>query len=98
MICANDGCENEFEKITYNQKYCCDECCREATNAKIKKKYLEKKARLSGKKRICSSRGCKTVLVRYNEDDVCEYCRSKYRKKDLQELWRLIGHDPGKTN
>lgn len=98
MICANDGCNNEFEKTTYNQKYCSDECCREATNAKIKKKYLDKKARLSGEKRVCSTRGCKTLLVRYNEDNICEYCVAKKKKKDLQDLWRIIGHVPGKFN
>lgn len=94
MICANEGCENNFEKVTYNQKYCSDECCREATSAKIRQKYLEKKARLAGEKRVCSNRGCKTILVRYNEDTVCEYCRAKQRKKDLGDLWRIVGHVP----
>lgn len=92
MICANDDCSNEFEKITYNQKYCSDFCCKEATTAKIRKKYLEKKERLSGKKRICSTRGCNTVLVKYNEGSVCEYCISKKRKKELSELLSMVGY------
>lgn len=93
MICANEGCDREFEKVTYNQKYCSDECCREATTAKIKKKYLERKARLAGEKRVCITKGCKTVLVRYNEDAVCEYCRAKERRNELNILLEAIGYD-----
>lgn len=90
MICANDGCENEFEKTTHNQKYCSDECCREATNLNLKKKNSEKKNRLSGKQRICSTRGCRTILVKYNESSVCELCEAKKKSKELKDLLGLI--------
>lgn len=91
MICANDGCENEFEKTTHNQKYCSDECCRIATNQKIKDKNRERKERLSGKVRICSNRGCKTILLKYNESSTCAYCDAKEKRKELDELLRIIG-------
>lgn len=91
MICANDGCENEFEKTTHNQKYCSDECCRIATNLKIKQKNQEKKDRLSGKKRVCKTKGCTTLLSRYEEGSVCEYCNSKVRTKELNELLKIVG-------
>lgn len=90
MICANDGCENEFEKSTHNQKYCCDECCREATNKKIREKYYEEKARLSGKKRICSTRGCKNILSRYNEDSICAECVANRDKSNRDSLLRIF--------
>ena len=92
MICSNDGCENEFEKTTHNQKYCSDECCREATNLKIKQKNQERKDRLSGKKRICKNRGCETILSRYDEDPVCEYCKSKQVTKNREDLLRIVGY------
>ena len=77
---------------TYNQKYCSDECCREETNLNIKKMNYEKKNRLSGKQRICSTRGCKTVLVKYNESSVCELCEAKKKSKELKDLLGLIGN------
>lgn len=90
MICANDGCENEFERTTHNQKYCSDECCREATNQKIKQKARDKKSRLSGKQRICSARGCKTILDKYNESNVCELCNAKKRTKERNDLLEML--------
>ena len=47
MICSNKECAKEFDAKTHNQKYCSDECCRIATNIKIKQKYYDKKARLA---------------------------------------------------
>lgn len=90
MICANDGCDNEFEKITHNQKYCCDECCRESTNKKIREKYYEEKERLAGKKRICSTRGCKNPLSRYNEGKICNTCVAKQESNNKNELLRIM--------
>lgn len=91
MICENPGCNNEFEKVTHNQKYCGDECCRIATNLKIKQKNKEKRDRLSGKVRICSTRGCKTILSKYSEADVCELCVSKAKAIHKKNLLGLIG-------
>lgn len=90
MICSNKGCENAFEAKTHNQKYCCDECCREATNAKIKQKYYDKKERLAGKKRICKNRGCQTILSRYNQESTCEVCNAAKRGRERQELLSMV--------
>lgn len=90
MICSNNGCEEGFEPKTHNQKYCSDECCREATNAKIKQKYYDKKERLAGKKRICKNRGCQTILSRYNQENTCEVCNAAKRGKERQELLSMV--------
>lgn len=90
MICANDGCSEEFQKTTHNQKYCSDECCREATNKKIRQKYYDEKERLSGKKRVCETRGCKNILSRYNDSKICHECYAKQKSKDKNELLRIM--------
>lgn len=90
MICSNNGCENEFTKTTHNQKYCSDECCREATNKKIRQKYYAEKERLSGKERICITKGCKNLLSRYNEDETCRECMAKKESQDRNELLRIF--------
>lgn len=94
MICANDGCENTFVKSTHNQKYCSEECCREATNKKIREKYYEQKERLSGKKRVCSTKSCKNQLSRYNDEDICSKCVSKKesdRRDEILRIFNVIG-------
>lgn len=80
MICAYEECDNEFTPKTHNQKYCSDECCRTATNLKIKQKYYDEKNRKSGAKRICSTPGCNLELSRYNADKVCTTCEVKKEK------------------
>lgn len=93
MICSHDECDNEFNPKTHNQKYCSDECCKIATNLKIKQKYQDEKNRKKGVKRYCRTGGCKNELSRYNEDNVCSQCKSKKessRKKVVQELMRNV--------
>jgi hypothetical protein len=92
MICAYEDCQGikEFTPRTHNQKYCSDECCRIATNEKLKQAYYDKKARLSGAKRICKSRGCEVILSRYNESNVCEKCVSEKKEKERKELLEMI--------
>lgn len=90
MICANDGCSVEFIKTTHNQKYCSDNCCREATNKKIREKYYEEKARLSGKKRTCKAKGCKNELSRYNEESICNTCIAKEESQKKKDLFRIL--------
>lgn len=90
MICASDICSNEFNKSTHNQKYCSDECCRIATNKKIREKYYQAKERLSGKKRICANKSCKNYLSRYNEDDICSECLAKKENSKREELLRIF--------
>jgi len=90
VICFNDGCEVEFEPKTHNMKYCSDICCREATNAKIKQKYYEKKERLAGKKRVCKARGCTTILSRYNAESICSTCESKEKAEERKSILDAI--------
>lgn len=93
MICAYDDCKKEFNAKTHNQKYCSDECCRIATNQKLKAAYYEKKARLLGKKRVCKISGCGSLLSRYNEDSVCAKCKAlkeSKKKKDIVDLLKRM--------
>jgi hypothetical protein len=90
MICANDGCENKFEPKTHNMKYCSDECCRVATNQKIKQKYYDKKARLAGKVRTCKTKGCETKLNRYNVESICENCLANEKAREQKMLLEMI--------
>jgi len=90
MICAYSNCENKFEPKTHNQKYCSDECCRIATNEKLKEAYYDKKARLAGKKRVCKSKGCNAILSRYNDTNTCEKCKSSQKTKEKKDLLEMI--------
>ena len=90
MICAYEKCDNEFEPKTHNQKYCSDECCKIATNLKIKEKYYYKKARLAGVEFKCETRGCKQILNRYTTDKVCEVCKSKQRSKERNDILEML--------
>jgi hypothetical protein len=88
--CANTNCETVFEPTRHNQKYCSKNCCKIVTNAKIMENYYEKRARKSGKKRICKS--CETaVLSRYNEGSVCQSCKLDKKSANRLELLQLIG-------
>jgi hypothetical protein len=92
MICAYEKCQgiNEFQPKTHNQKYCSDECCRIATNEKLKEAYYEKKARLAGAKRICKSKNCSVILSRYNEGSICEKCISADKEKERKALIEMM--------
>lgn len=88
MICANKQCAKDFNAKTHNQKYCCDECCRVATNKKIMDKYYEKKLIRSGAKREC--RLCKSRLSRYNQSNVCSKCEKNSAIKNKSIILRMI--------
>jgi hypothetical protein len=88
MICFNKECSKEFDAKTHNQKYCCDECCRVATNKKIMEKYYEKKAIRSGAKRECKY--CKSRLSRYNQTNICSKCEKKSSVKNRSTILRMI--------
>lgn len=92
MKCAYDKCENvnEFTPKTHNQKYCSDECCRIATNEKLKQAYYEKKDRLAGKKRICKVRGCQVNLDRYNPGSICSKCVQAEKEKERLSLIDML--------
>lgn len=90
MICAFDECKKSFEPHRHNQKYCCPECCKEATNKRIRDKYYETKKRLKGDKRVCSLRGCETILSRYTEETICGKCLANERERERKELLRIF--------
>lgn len=88
FICALEECGKIGIKVTHNQKYCTNECCRVATNRKIMKQYHERAAIKRGKKRSC--KGCGTSLSRYNESPVCGACQTAKRNENLGEAQRLL--------
>lgn len=91
-VCAYSECGNEFTPKTHNQRYCCDECCRLATNKRIMEKYYQRKARRKGGRRICSSDGCETVLNRYNDSDRCAGCAAKRAAEINSNMLRSVGY------
>jgi len=93
--CAYKDCGKSFTRHTHNQKYCSDECCRTATNLKIREKYYENKERLKGKKRICSRRGCTNPLSRYNTKDFCQECVAKDETKKRNSILDMIKNVSG---
>ena len=99
MICAYKDCQGikEFEPKTHNQKYCSDECCRIATNQKLKEAYYEKKARLAGKERFCKNKGCKVLLSMYNESNICDKCAGEEERAQKKFILEMIENVTGKT-
>ena len=73
---------------TVKKKYCSDECCRTATNLKIKEKYHDKKARLNGKKRFCKK--CNVELSMYHDNNICIMCLSESKRKEKEYIRNLI--------
>ena len=66
-------CGASFQPKAHNGKYCSVGCRKVATNKKVLDRYYENKDRLSGKNsKVCRRRGCKTILSRYNKEDICE--------------------------
>lgn len=98
MICSYDQCKKEFTPRTHNMKYCSDECCRTATNEKLREAYYEKKDRLAGKKRICKMSGCNVLLSRYNEGKVCSKCENAKKTKEKNEILEMVRSVTRKTS
>jgi ribosomal protein S27AE len=90
MICSSDECKKEFEPHRHNQKYCCSDCCKQATNKRVRSKYYDTKQRLQGKKRICVRSGCNTILSRYTDDDTCGKCYAADGAKEITRLKRMF--------
>ena len=80
LTCAHEPCSKLFEPNTHNQKYCSSECCKAATNAKIMKRYYERKSRLKGTARKCYT--CGAGLSRYNDSTICSGCAAKQEARD----------------
>lgn len=89
--CAYVECGLPFEAKTHNQRYCCDECCRRATNIRLAELYREKRARIKGYIRVCETSGCETRLSRYNEGRVCQKCEAEKVVNERLSLLKMIG-------
>jgi hypothetical protein len=90
MVCEYEECGKKFRPKTHNQKYCSDECCRTATNLKIKEKYYRNKARLRGEVRYCKGKDCEEKLSRYNELDFCTMCDAKIISQEKRTILEMI--------
>lgn len=88
MICNNKECAKDFDAKTHNQKYCCDECCRVATNRRIMEKYYEKKAIKNGAFRGCKS--CGSKLSRYNKSEICAVCEKNINSMSKKNILGMI--------
>lgn len=88
MKCAFDECGKSFEPNRHNQKYCSSDCCKQATNKRVRSKYYETRQRLQGKKRVCARQSCNTILSRYTEDDVCGKCIAEDQASEIEKLKR----------
>lgn len=89
-VCAYSECQVAFETVTHNQKYCSDDHCRLATNARIMEKYYERKARRAGAERKCKNPDCDVKLSRYNDSWICGKCERKAGEEARQRLLRMI--------
>ncbi len=76
-LCANEYCGKPFEPQVHNAIYCSVECRKVVTNKNVLDKYYEKKERKNSKKRVCKNKECSTILSSYNEEDICEPCKTE---------------------
>lgn len=92
LTCARSECEEVIEeKKKHNQIYCSDECCRLATNEKLREKYKDRRDRAKGNRRDCKE--CGQPLSRYNESRKCQACATKAdtaRHRQTQNLLSLL--------
>ena len=82
--CSNPDCQKEFLAKVYNTIYCSPECRKVITNKKLLDNYYRRKENKT-KKRVCITKTCNTVLSRYNDEDICEQCKSE------RFIQRLVG-------
>lgn len=97
-ICANEECMKEFEPQVHNAIYCSIDCRKVVTNKNVLDRYYEKKERKANKKRICKNKNCTTILSTYNNEDICELCKTErliqrlsswgWDEEKLREEWR----------
>lgn len=90
-VCAWEKCNEEYTPATSNQIYHSEECQRLATNARIMRKYYERKARRQGAVRICIEQNCNTILSRYNDSPRCSACETKKDKEASKSLLESLG-------
>jgi hypothetical protein len=83
-ICQNGDCKKEFIAKVYNTIYCSPECRKVITNKKLLENYYRKKGNKT-RKRVCETEGCTTVLSSYNDEEICEQCKTE------RYIQRLVG-------
>lgn len=91
-VCEYRDCDVEFIPSTHNQVYHTEECCRLETNARMKERYRETRARKTGATRICKTPNCGTKLSRYNESRRCASCERADDDKANKRLLELLGY------
>lgn len=86
-ICSNEECSKIFIAKVYNAIYCSIECRKFITNKKILEKYHQDKENKKTK-RNCKNKNCKTVLSKYNKENICEQCKvERYIKRLVSWGW-----------
>lgn len=83
--CQN--CKAWFEPNTHNQIYDTPECRKEATNAKIMKRYYDKKNKVKNKECV----NCGTALNMYNDSKYCLRC-TKNQHVNNKNILKEIKH------
>lgn len=93
FTCANIECGKTRERSTHNQRYCDSECCRVATNRRIKEKYHENKVRMGDRDRRCDR--CGTKMSMYNMDYTCGPCQQNIFITYNKEIMEYLGVTDG---
>jgi hypothetical protein len=83
--CERSECKSLFVPNKSNQKYCSQECCRIVNNEKAKRRYHLLKQYKGGEARVCSVKGCDTILSKYNDSNICNLHRNIMLRKRLRE-------------
>lgn len=93
--CAFDECDKVFTPWRHGQKYCSAECTKKANNKRAVARYHKRRQDIAeGVKRICKIPGCRTVLRKGSDEDICDPClnRDHYQRKvDIRR--RILGTD-----
>lgn len=84
--CAN--CGIEFQARRVNMIYCNEQCCKQATNAKLIAKYHKNKV-LADKIEFCVD--CGTKLSKYNPDIKCFGCQRKSESQKRKDVLNRLG-------
>ena len=82
--CANSDCKKPFIPRVYNAIYCSAECRKIITNQKVFQRYYDKTASRTSRS-LCVNDNCKTILSRYNTENICERCKRE------RLIMRLVG-------
>lgn len=90
-VCGWDECKIVFVPATHNQIYHTQECCNNATKARLRAKYYERKATRAGAKRVCKTTGCGTLLSRYNDSKHCAKCEVAEENNRTRTILEVLG-------